>query len=256
MKQNRINLFIQLLLISALVLGIALGVIDLYSLSGSGDERSFWQTLHKVSLTDSIILTVVLSIANLLFYKFRFQLPRDERHLDMLTGVVTRHAFGEMFSAAMTDARDAQIPLSVLMVDIDHFRMINETHGHQIGDELLSMLSQAIESVLRSSDITCRWEGDRFLILLKECSIKESCEIAEKMIEHICNQTLISDGKKLKITTSIGVAQLVSSDDTVSLVSRAETGLYSAQDNGRNTYSIGYDWILINYSYDPILLPA
>ncbi|MCK5070211.1 MAG: GGDEF domain-containing protein [Desulfocapsa sp.] len=256
MKPDRINLFIQILLGSALLLGIVLGVIDFYSLSGSGDEHSFWKTLHKVSLTDSIILVVVLFVANLLFFKFRNQTSQNSSHIDLLTGVVTRHAFGEMFNQAMKSAKESKRPLSVLMVDVDHFRTVNERHGHQIGDELLAMLSQAIASVLRPQDITCRWEGDCFLILLKDCSIEDSCKIAETMIKHIGAQTLDSNEKKIKITTSIGVAQMVSSDDTVSLVSRAETGLYSAQDGGRNTYAIGYDWILIDYSYDPILLPA
>lgn len=256
MKPDRINLFIQILLGSALVLGVVLGVIDAYSLSGAGDEHSFWKTLHKVSLTDSIVLVIVLSIANLLFFKLRNQTSLDSRHIDLLTGVVTRHAFGKMFTQAIESAKQSQKPLSVLMVDIDHFRTINERHGHQIGDELLTMLSRAIASVLRAPDITCRWEGDCFLILLKDCPIEESCKVAEKMIEHICDQTLESDEKKIKITISIGVAQMVSNDDTVSLVSRAETGLYSAQDNGRSAYAIGYDWILIDYSYDPILLPA
>jgi len=194
----------------------------------------------------------VLAVVNLLFNKFRNQPSRDTRHVDLLTGFMTRHAFGEIFEHTLLDAKRSLEPLSVLIVDVDHFRLINERYGHQVGDELLIMLSKSIQSVLRASDITCRWEGDQILIVLKDCSTKDSCRIAEKILEKIRTQTLDRGKEKINITTSIGIAQMISGDNTETLAARAETGLHSARDNGRNTYAIGYDWILIEYRCDPI----
>lgn len=252
MKADRTKLFFQLLLNSALLLGLVLSGIVLYSLSSYTGNNSSAQTLLKISLTDSILLVIVLAAANLLFKKCRDQPLRDIRHVDLLTGFMTRHAFGEVFEHTLLDAKRSLEPLSVLMVDIDHFRLINERHGHQVGDELLSLLGKSIQSVLRASDVTCRWEGDQILVLLKDCPAKDSCRLADKMLKKIHSQTLELGKKKINITTSIGIAQMVSSDNTETLAARAETGLHSARDNGRNTYAIGYDWILIEYNCDPI----
>jgi diguanylate cyclase (GGDEF)-like protein len=252
MKADRTNLYLQLLLNGALLLGLALSALVSYSLSGYPGNSSDSETLLKISLTDSILLVIILAVANLLFSKFRNQTLRDTQHLDSLTGFMTRHAFGETFKQTLSAAKRSRKPLSVLLIDIDHFRSINEHHGHQVGDELLVMLSKSIRHILRTSDITCRWEGNQILVLLEDCSIETSCGIAEEMLKEIRSQTLEHDKKKIKITTSMGIAQMVSSDNTETLVARAETGLHSARDNGRNTCAIGYDWILIDYSCDPI----
>jgi diguanylate cyclase (GGDEF)-like protein len=253
MKADRTTLWLQLILNGALLLGLVLSGIGSYSLSsGYPCNSSSELTLHKIFLVSSILFVVVLAAANLLFSKFRNQPSHDIQHVDHLTGFMTRHAFGEVFEHTLLDAKRSLEPLSVLLVNIDHFRRINERHGHQIGDEVLIMLSESIQSVLRASDITCRWEGDQILVVLQECSTKDSCRIAVKMMEKIRSQTLERGKEKINITTSIGIAQMVSSDTIETLAARAETGLHSARDNGRNTYAIGYDWILIEYCCDPI----
>ncbi len=238
------------------MLGLLISAIDIYSLSTGTDNHPSWQTLHGISLTDSIILVLVLLTLNILFIKYRTLIQQGVQHIDLLTGFVTRHAFNETFEHALLEAKRSLEPLSVLIVDIDRFRGINERYSHQVGDKVLLMLSRSIQTVLRASDITCRWEGDQFLVILKDCSTKDSCRIAEKMLEVIRSQSLEHDKKLIKTTASIGVAQMLSSDNIEAIVSRAETGLHSARDNGRNTYAIGYDWILINYNCEPILLPA
>ncbi|AGF79419.1 diguanylate cyclase (GGDEF) domain-containing protein [Desulfocapsa sulfexigens DSM 10523] len=252
----RTDVLIRVLLGCALFLGIVLAAIDIYSLVSCTDTHASWKTLHRIALTDSIFLVIALGIANFLFIKFRKQRTQDIQHTDSLTGLVTRHAFGEIFEHALLDAKRTLEPLSVLIVDIDHFRGINERYGHKAGDALLSMLSKSIQSVLRASDITCRWEGDQFLVVLKECSTKDSCRIAAKILEMTRSLALKKGEDTIKISISIGIAQMVSDDNIETLTARAETGLYSARDNGRNGCAVGYDWILINYACEPILLPA
>lgn len=252
MKSDRTNIFLQVLLNSSVFLGIVLSGVVSYSLSSNCGDSFHGQTLLHISLGNFLLLLIALVVANILFSKFR-TLPQDNtRHVDPLTGFMTRHAFGEVFQHSLLDAKRSLEPLSVLLIDIDHFRLVNEQHGYQVGDDHLRLLSQSIQSVLRASDISCRWEGNQFLIILEDCSTKDCCRIAEKILLKNRSQTLTRNKKKITLTTSIGVAQMICSDNTETLIARAETGLYSARDIGRDTYAIGYDWILIDYSFDPI----
>ncbi len=249
MKVDRTRLVMQRILNSSVLLGILLSGFLSYTLI---DHNPKGHVLFELSLANCILLIVVLVVANYLFGEYRSKAPHDLLHVDILTGFMTRHAFGELFQHTLLEANRTLEPLSILLVDIDHFKGINERYGHKTGDAILTMLAASIQSVLRASDISCRWQGDQFLIVLKDCSTKDCCNIANKILAEIRNQVLHRNNKKICITTSIGVAQMNSDDDTESLAARAETGLHSAQDNGRNSYAIGYDWILIDYSCDPI----
>ena len=252
MKADRTNLYLQLLLNGALVLGLALSALVSYSLSGYPGNSSDSATLLKISLTDSILLVIILAVANLLFSKFRNQTLSDTQHLDFLTGFLTRHAFGETFKQTLSAAKRSRKPLSVLLIDIDHFRRVNEKHGQQAGDQTLTMLSKSIQSVLQSSDVTCRWAGDQFLVVLKDCTVQDACRIAADILFSVRQQELVLGKKTIRVTISIGVAQMNKDDIAKTLIARAETGLHSAIDTGRNASAIGYDWILLEYYSKPI----
>ena len=252
MKTDRKKLQLQLFLNSALLLGLVLSGIVSYSLSSYPASVPHGQILYKVSLINIILILIVIVLFNLLSQKFHKQAACERQHIDPLTGFITRHAFREVFEHALLAAKRSLEPLSVILIDVDHFRTINEKHGYQVGDIVLSMLSKSVHSVLRAADITCRWEGDQILVVLKDCSIKDSCRIADKMLQKVRGEHLQLDTNRIRISTSIGTAQMLSNDTTESLAARAETGLHSARDNGRNTYAIGYDWILIDYTGVPI----
>ncbi len=234
-----------------MLIGLVLsGVMDAILFRCSdGDLHS--QILFRLALTITGILLVILAGLTFVFRRFRKQ-SLDGLNRDSLTGFIDRHAFGQVFEQALLDSRRTLEPLSLIIVDIDRFRVINEEHGHQVGDAILTMFSKSILAVLRPADITCRWDGNQILVVLKNCPAKNGCKIAHKILEKIRQQQLVIGEKTIGITASIGIAQMVSTDNTQTLVARAETGLYSARDNGRDTYAIGYDWILIDYSYDPI----
>ncbi len=252
MKTDRKHLLLQIFLNSALLLALILSGIVSYSLSGYGASAAYAQAVYKISLTDSTLILIIILLSNLLFWKFSKQATYKRQDIDLLTGFMTRHAFRKVFEHALLDAKRSLEPLSVILIDIDHFRTINEKHGHQVGDSVLKMLSKSVHSVLRASDITCRWEGDQILVVLKDCPTKDSCRICKKMLAKIREQYWESGSSKIGISTSIGMAQMLSSDTTETLAARAETGLHSARDNGRNTCAIGYDWILIEYAGVPI----
>ncbi len=165
---------------------------------------------------------------------------------------MTRQDFIAKFEHILLDSSFSNVPLSLLMIDIDHFRRINDKYGHQAGDKVLAMLSKSVQSILRTSDISCRWAGDQFLVVLNDCAVQDACRIAAKVLVMVRKKNLRIGRKTIRVTTSIGVAQRVTDDTVKTLIARAETGLHSACDNGRNTSAIGYDWILLEYYSKPI----
>lgn len=252
MKTDRKKQKLYLFFNCSLLLSLGLSGVVSYSLFNYPTNAPLAQKLSKVSLTNSILLFIILVLLNLLFQKRLTPAVDEKHHIDPLTGFMTRHAFREVFDHALLDAKRSLAPLSVIIIDIDHFRTINEKHGHQIADIMFAMLSKSVDSALRASDITCRWDGDQILIVLKDCSIKHSDKIAEKMLLKIREQSFESEKNPVRISASIGLAQMVSNDTAETLAARAETGLHSARDNGRNCCAIGYDWILIDYAGTPI----
>lgn len=242
----------QLLIHTSLSVSIALAGIVAFFISQRPDGLNYTSQPFFLALFNVVLLILVLIAVSILVNKFFLKLASNSPHVDELTGFLTRHAFSDFFEKMLYDAKRSHKPLSILLIDIDHFRLVNEKYGHRIGDKLLIMLGSTIQSVLRGSDMTCRWGGDQILVALKDCTEKDACWMAKSIIEELNQQTLDNQGEAISVTASIGVAQMVKGDDAESLVNRAETGLCSARDNGRNTYAIGYEWILIDYSIAPI----
>lgn len=250
MKTDQSKLVMQRILKGTLLVGLGLSSMVSYLLLRHTPEAGYRSSLLVISLGNSLLLAVMLTIASILFKNIGTQ--SDPQGLDPLTGLKTRHSLWAIFQETLDHSQRTLEPLSVLLIDIDHFRLVNERYGHMAGDEILAMLGESIRAVLRGGDLTCRWEGDQILAVLENCGSRDSCRIAEKILKEFRLQTLRRGRKKIKITVSIGVAQMVSGDTAESLTERAETGLYAARDNGRDGYAIGYDWILIEYRYDPI----
>ncbi|MBU1138070.1 MAG: GGDEF domain-containing protein [Proteobacteria bacterium] len=233
-----------------LLILILSGVIA-FMLSNYHDNSPAPQTLIALSLVCMLLLIALLVVVNTAFTQLRKQTAGDH-DTDRLTGFMYRQIFNQVFEQALLDARRTLEPLSLIMIDIDHFKLINEEHGHLTGDSLLTLLSKSIQSLLRASDITCRWDGNQFLVVLKDCPEKDACRLAGNILKKIREQQGPLNGKAINVTASIGVAQMLSTDNSQALIARAETGLYSARDNGRDTFAIGYDWILIDYYCEPI----
>ena len=205
------------------------------------------------ALCNIVLLFTIFVAVHFFIKKSAVPLTPPKKHIDELTGYTTRHAFGQIFEHAILDTRRSLEPLTVLLIDVDHFRTINERYGHNAGDKLLYLLTETIQSLLRASDLTCRWEGDTMLLVLKDCTERDGCRLAAKILEKVRSLEYVTKERQtVTLTTSIGVAQMITGDDSQALVARAETGLHSARDIGRDTYAIGYEWILIDYACNPI----
>ncbi|MFC7051947.1 GGDEF domain-containing protein [Hansschlegelia quercus] len=154
---------------------------------------------------------------------------------DSLTGLFNRRAFVERADAAVAASRSTQAPLSVLMIDIDHFKAINDRFGHAVGDQVLKTVAQRASEGLRREDVFARLGGEEFAVLLPGADRAQATMIASRLHAAISNAPMTVNGHTIGVTVSVGGAMLRGSDlDADVLVDRADGGLYAAKANGRN----------------------
>jgi diguanylate cyclase (GGDEF)-like protein len=127
-----------------------------------------------------------------------------------------------------------QCPLVALLIDLDHFKALNDTHGHLAGDEVLRQFANVLQGSLRQSDILCRWGGEEFIVLLREAEGRQAIEVAEKIRRRTEQLTFSYADQPLRLTVSIGLAGLQRDDTLHSLLTRADHALYRAKQGGRN----------------------
>lgn len=155
---------------------------------------------------------------------------------DPLTGVWNRHRGRERLLVASAEANREQEPLSVLMVDIDSFKAINDTFGHQAGDQVLIEAARRLSAAVRSTDTVARWGGEEFVIVLRDCLLEDAVARAEKLRRQIADASFPDVGT---VTVSVGAAQLTPDEDLPSWLGRADKALYQAKRAGRNTVVAG-----------------
>lgn len=158
---------------------------------------------------------------------------------DYLTGLATRRHFMQQAQAEVVRAQRYGTALSLCMLDLDHFKAINDRHGHQTGDRVLQRFSELCRQSLREIDIAARLGGEEFAILLPETGLEQALQVAERLRENLARSTLLSEaGVPLSCTTSIGVVVLNGQDDSLdSMLGRADQALYAAKTAGRNRVS-------------------
>ncbi|WP_042454930.1 sensor domain-containing diguanylate cyclase [Neobacillus dielmonensis] len=160
-------------------------------------------------------------------------------HIDFLTGLPNRAYFYEKLTEEINAARKKQIPFAVLFLDIDKFKNINDTKGHDIGDLLLKEFANRVKNSIRKHDTLARFGGDEFVILIPDLNILgDATEIAERIIQSLEPNWSIGD-YNLKITTSIGIAFYSDNNlDEKTILKHADVALYRAKESGRNNYQV------------------
>jgi len=159
--------------------------------------------------------------------------------LDQLTGIPNRRNFDIRIEEQWGYAKRKKHPISVLMLDIDHFKRYNDTYGHQQGDETLKVVASSISKALfRSTDTAYRWGGEEFAILLVETSLESAAIVAERVRKNV-EATLVPNlggGDSLSVTVSVGVAsaQPGTDADIAHMIKQADMALYAAKESGRN----------------------
>jgi diguanylate cyclase (GGDEF)-like protein len=167
----------------------------------------------------------------------KFQLELERRaQIDALTGLSNRRHFYDLAEQEIVRTRRYGKPLSIMMLDVDHFKPVNDTYGHPAGDTVLQQLSAICRQTMREIDIIGRVGGEEFAILLPEASGAQALEAAERLRSAVAAIVVQPEqGVSISFTVSIGVAALIAADDGVAaMLKRADEALYKAKYSGRN----------------------
>jgi len=163
--------------------------------------------------------------------KRQYDLLRAMATRDALTGLHNRHYLSDTLKGKISKAIHANIPLSLMIIDIDHFKRINDTHGHLVGDIVLSSVAKVLLDQARADDIAARFGGEEFVLVLDRCELHDACIKAEKIRKIIEN--LHPEG--IGVSASFGVVQLSHHINRSSkLLNHADKALYKAKESGRN----------------------
>lgn len=184
---------------------------------------------HEVNLLQKALWTRNRSL-RLLNKQLEWQATSDP-----LTGLPNRQALARYLEDALAHAREEQSACSLLFLDIDHFKSINDEHGHLVGDTVLCQFGDLVESTLRSTDYLGRWGGEEFVAVLPGASVGDAYALAERIRLHVARQPFVCDEEPLHLTCSLGIA--TSPDDASeqeSLMMLADTAMYVAKRLGRN----------------------
>ncbi|HEU5283751.1 MAG TPA: GGDEF domain-containing protein [Burkholderiales bacterium] len=155
---------------------------------------------------------------------------------DLLTGMYNRRWMEETFPRQIARSRRSSQPLALLMADIDHFKRLNDRHGHTTGDQVLKAVAQKLSETLRPTDLNVRYGGEEFVALLPGAGADSATAAAERLRRAIeqADYSAIDPAARLKVTVSIGVAVLRNGDALEHLIERADAALYRAKAAGRN----------------------
>ena len=194
---------------------------------------------NVISLTSAMLwvllsLSLQLTLFGLVVFKLGGQLRRAARH-DRLTGLLNRHAMDDVLTQERQRAQRTSEHFSALMLDLDHFKHINDRLGHAAGDHTLRTLAQHLRRQVRTTDVVARWGGEEFLILLPGTNRAEARHLADKLCSSLPQLHMAWGGEHITCTASIGVAQWHPTGDTTdALLARADQALYRAKHEGRN----------------------
>ncbi len=160
---------------------------------------------------------------------------RMDAKMDFLTRIANRRAFEAKLAEEFERARRYGSIFSLIMIDIDHFKKVNDVHGHMAGDQVLRLIAQVLEDQTRLNDFVSRYGGEEFAVLLPESTADQGRQVAEKIRRAVENTSLVYADLKIKVTVSAGVGEInTESDSQETFVDRVDAALYQAKKNGRN----------------------
>lgn len=208
-------------------------VIGVMSLQNQEEQNHY--TPEDFTLFTAIAVQVATALENANLFS-------QMKHLaatDGLTEFYNRRAFFVLAEQEVAKAQREQEPLSLVMIDLDHFKKVNDTLGHSAGDEVLRNMSQAVRQSVRKIDILGRYGGEEFVALLPGTPLSEATMVAERICRAIENTQVVSQNQGVQVTASIGVAQLDLADPSLEqLVYKADQAMYRSKDSGRNRVSV------------------
>ncbi|MBI5518444.1 MAG: GGDEF domain-containing protein [Desulfovibrio sp.] len=196
--------------------------------------------LAGIRRTLYVNIAVCLAVTILVVFITSLSLSRYQKRMeemattDKLTGLLNRQTLDVLFQQSLSLARRTGEPLSVVLSDLDHFKAVNDRHGHLKGDAVLARAAACLKEQLRTSDVVCRWGGEEFLMILKDCDAQAATALAEKLRVAIEGDAELAALVPGGVTASYGVSQHKDGEPVESLVGRADRAMYAAKQEGRN----------------------
>jgi len=231
--RNRAPTFARMMFLLVLVTMTAIQLIRLVTavLDPVGDSIFDTSPLHLAYVTSFVFCILLLSIGTVLLATER--LHAELEHLathDSLTNALTRRSFNDRFEQELERCRRYGHVMALMIMDLDHFKRVNDTFGHQAGDQVLISFVSGVNALLRRHDQLGRFGGEEFVLMLPETSLEEAASVAER-IRQLCAQ----NEQEPFCTVSIGITTFHKDSDTLDkLMARADAAMYQAKDNGRN----------------------
>ena len=196
-------------------------------------ETALWINI-AVSLAISICV-LMLAHFTIRGYQRRLELMATK---DKLTGATSRQVFDWVFNKAQKTALRKDWSLSMIVLDIDHFKLVNDKYGHQFGDQVLKSVSRLIKQKVRDVDVLCRWGGEEFLLLLENCDQQHAARVAETIREAVSEHKIRVKDDSISVTISAGVTEFQLGESMDDLIERCDHALYESKNKGRNRITV------------------
>ena len=203
--------------------------------------KEIYETRVYILISAFALLTLLLSVKVYIARRFITALDKSEQKLielattDPLTGLLNRREGIRKFKRNISHSIRKKLPLSVIIIDIDFFKQINDKFGHQNGDDAIRIFADILNATLRDYDIICRYGGEEYLVILPTTDMSMALEIAERIRKVLADESVMTrTGNEIRMTVSSGVSSLQPTDTLESLLYRADNALYIAKEEGRD----------------------
>ena len=191
-----------------------------------------------LSLSISIFLTIFVAIIIILIIKKYSKRLEKLAEYDSLTNIPNRRNFIETFESFLLLSQRKKSPLSLLFIDLDDFKNINDSHGHNMGDLVLKEFALTLENSIRKTDLIARWGGEEFIVAFIDTPSSQATEITHKIQKNCENNITIISAIGRSLTLSAGITNLLDEDTIDSIISRADRAMYEAKKSGKNSIKI------------------
>ena len=207
-------------------------VVGVLNLADKTDSDGF--TCEDVALIELFSQLVGSSIGNINM----FERMQRQATTDGLTGLENHRAFYEILEKELWRSRRYGGEISLIMVDIDNLKKINDTYGHRVGDKVIKEISRKIKTCIRQIDTAARYGGDEFAVILPNTALAEATVVAERMVDVVSNSPITWEKKQIDLSISVGLGQYEADISPEDITSRSDQALYTAKEAGKNTVRI------------------